>query len=164
APSLSPWAPTVHSAHRLSCPTSARAAIPTTGPVVHGSHHPRPRASHANHRPFPRRRAGPHPLSRRYGHRRPAHRPGPPAAPPRLRLPSPITTTWAGESLVNDAAALVVYRFAVTAALGATFSLPAAMLLFPLVAVGGIAVGLLLAWLLHQIHERIEQPLIETAL
>ncbi len=82
----------------------------------------------------------------------------------RLRIPKRLITILDGESLVNDASALVVYRFAMAAALGGTFSLSAALIQFPLVAAGGIVIGLIFAWILHQIHERIEQPLIETAL
>jgi CPA1 family monovalent cation:H+ antiporter len=82
----------------------------------------------------------------------------------RLRLRRRITTILDGESLVNDASALVAYRFAVAALLGGAFSLSASVIQFPLVAAGGILIGLLLAGLLHQIHIRIEHPLIETAM
>lgn len=81
-----------------------------------------------------------------------------------LRIPRRITTILEGESLVNDASALVIYRFALAAAMGNYFSLTAALWQFPLVAAGGILVGLAMAFLLHQIHQRIELPLIETAL
>lgn len=85
----------------------------------------------------------------------------------RLRIPKRIVTVLEGESLVNDATALVVYRFAVAAAISVAaegFSIWSAAGLFPLVAGGGVVIGALVAWLLHNIHERIEQPLIETAL
>jgi CPA1 family monovalent cation:H+ antiporter len=82
----------------------------------------------------------------------------------RLRVPRRITTVLEGESLVNDASALVVYRFALAAAMGSLFSFWDACVQFPLVACGGVAIGLAMAWLLHQVHSRIEQPLIETAM
>jgi CPA1 family monovalent cation:H+ antiporter len=63
----------------------------------------------------------------------------------RLRMPPRIVTVLAGESLVNDATGLVLYRFAVAAALTGTFSPAAALGAFVLVAVGGIAVGLAIA-------------------
>ena len=63
---------------------------------------------------------------------------------------------------MNDASALVIYRFALAAAMGGAFSFTAALWQFPLVAAGGFAVGLVMALLLHQIHQRIEQPLMET--
>jgi monovalent cation/hydrogen antiporter len=82
----------------------------------------------------------------------------------RLRIPKRIVAILDGESLVNDATALVIYRFALAAAMGGAFSLSHALLQFPIVAGGGILIGLLLAFIMHQIHERIEQPLIETAI
>jgi CPA1 family monovalent cation:H+ antiporter len=82
----------------------------------------------------------------------------------RLRIPKRIVAILDGESLVNDATALVIYRFALAAALGGAFSLSHALLQFPIVAGGGVVIGLIIAWVMHQIHERIEQPLIETAI
>jgi Na+/H+ antiporter len=82
----------------------------------------------------------------------------------RLRISKRIVTILDGESLVNDASSLVIFRFALATALGAAFSLSTAIVAFPLVALGGVAIGLVLALILHQIHERIEQPLIETAM
>jgi len=68
----------------------------------------------------------------------------------RLRIPKRIVTVLEGESLVNDATALVAYRFAVAAALTGTFSAGDAAVRFAVVAVGGVliglAVGALIAW------------------
>jgi monovalent cation/hydrogen antiporter len=47
-----------------------------------------------------------------------------------------------GESLVNDATALVAYRFAVSAALTGSFSIRQASVQFVLVAAGGAAAAL----------------------
>jgi len=63
----------------------------------------------------------------------------------RFSVPRRIMTVLAGEGLVNDASALVIYRFAVAAALTGTFSLTSAALAFVLVVAGGIAVGLIVA-------------------
>jgi Na+/H+ antiporter len=82
----------------------------------------------------------------------------------RLRIPKRIVTILDGESLVNDATALVIFRFALAATLGGTFSFSHALIEFPIVAIGGVLIGAGLSWVLHQIHERIEQPLIETAM
>jgi monovalent cation/hydrogen antiporter len=60
----------------------------------------------------------------------------------RLRVPRRIVTILSGESLVNDATALVIYRFAVVAAITGAFSLATATFSFFLVAAGGIAMGL----------------------
>src|SRR5256712_9235378 len=60
----------------------------------------------------------------------------------RLALPRRLVTILEGESMVNDAAAIVAYRVAVAAAVTGTFSLVHAGLRFLLVAAGGIVVGL----------------------
>src|SRR5262249_57988782 len=46
-----------------------------------------------------------------------------------------------GESLLNDAAGLVLFRFAVAAAMTGAFSIGGAVVTFSYLAVGGIAVG-----------------------
>jgi CPA1 family monovalent cation:H+ antiporter len=75
----------------------------------------------------------------------------------RLRLPRRLVTILEGESLVNDATGLVLFRFAAAAAMGATFDAPRAAVEFVAVAAGGIAIGyacgLLLVWLLRRLHD-----------
>ena len=61
-----------------------------------------------------------------------------------------------GESLVNDGTALVVYRAAVVAAIGGSFSLAMASLAFVGGIAGGIAVGLVVGWLIAQVRARID--------
>src|SRR5437762_1351448 len=58
----------------------------------------------------------------------------------RLRVPRRIVTILEGESLVNDATALIAYRFAVISLATGTFSLGGATAQFFWVAFGGIAV------------------------
>jgi CPA1 family monovalent cation:H+ antiporter len=75
----------------------------------------------------------------------------------RLRLPRRLQTVLEGESLVNDAAGLVLYRFAAAAALGGVFDAWHAAASFALVAAGGIGIGylsgLLLVWGLRRLHD-----------
>jgi CPA1 family monovalent cation:H+ antiporter len=75
----------------------------------------------------------------------------------RVGVPRRIVTILEGESLVNDATALVLYRFAVAAAAAGTFSLLDAGMSFVVVLVGGIAVGLVVGfageWLLANIRD-----------
>ncbi len=59
----------------------------------------------------------------------------------RVKLPRRLTTLLEGESLLNDAAGLVLFRFAVAAVLTGSFDLGAATGTFVLLVVGGIAVG-----------------------
>ncbi len=73
----------------------------------------------------------------------------------RLGVPRRLVTVLEGESLVNDATALVAYRFAVAAAVASTFSLLDAGVSFVVVLVGGLAVGLVVGWLVDRAIARI---------
>jgi len=76
----------------------------------------------------------------------------------RLRVPQRIVTVLDGESLVNDATALVAYRFAIAAMMSGTFSLSEAGLRFILVALGGTGIGLAVGWLASQLQRRLDDP------
>lgn len=76
----------------------------------------------------------------------------------RLGAPRRIVNIVEGESLVNDATALVAYRVAVGAAVGGTFSLVDASLEFVGAALGGVAIGLLVGFVVGEIRRRIEDP------
>jgi CPA1 family monovalent cation:H+ antiporter len=79
----------------------------------------------------------------------------------RLRLPRRIVTILEGESLVNDATALVALRFAVAAVLTGSFSLAHASGQFFVVGLGGIAIGLAVGALTAWIEKPIDDPPIE---
>jgi monovalent cation/hydrogen antiporter len=79
----------------------------------------------------------------------------------RLNIPRRVVTVLEGESLVNDASGLVLYKFAVAAALTGTFSLLDASVQFAGVAVGGIIVGVLMGLLFVFIHRRLGDNFIE---
>ena len=82
----------------------------------------------------------------------------------KLNMPRRIVTVLEGESLVNDASGLVLYKFAVAAALSGVFSLFEASVQFVLVAIGGIAIGMLLAGVFVAIHRFLGDPFIEVLL
>ncbi|WP_395689126.1 Na+/H+ antiporter [Caenimonas koreensis] len=79
----------------------------------------------------------------------------------RLNMPRRIVTILEGESLVNDASGLVMYKFAVAAVLTGAFSLADAAMQFAIVSAGGIAVGALLAFVYIAIHRKLGDPFIE---
>jgi len=75
----------------------------------------------------------------------------------RVGVPRRIVTILEGESLVNDATALVIYRFAIAAVAAGTFSLIQAGGSFVVVLAGGIAVGVVVGvvgeWCLARIRD-----------
>lgn len=79
----------------------------------------------------------------------------------RLNIPRRIVTILEGESLVNDASGLVLYKFAVAAVLTGAFSLVDATWQFTLVSIGGIAVGVVLAFVYIAVHKKLGDPFIE---
>lgn len=76
----------------------------------------------------------------------------------RLRVPRMIVTILDGESLVNDATALVAYRFAIAAMMSGTFSFSEAVGRFVLVALGGTGIGLAVGWLAAHVQRRLDDP------
>ena len=76
----------------------------------------------------------------------------------RLPVPHRIVTVLEGESLVNDATALVALQFAIAAMLTGEFSLGAASLHFVWAAAGGIGVGLVVGFLIRSAHRRLDDP------
>src|SRR5436190_10595577 len=82
----------------------------------------------------------------------------------RLSMPRRIVTVLEGESLVNDASGLVLYKFAVAAVLSGTFSLADASIEFVLISAGGIAIGMLLGGLFVLLHRYLGDPFIEVLL
>ncbi len=82
----------------------------------------------------------------------------------RLGAPRRVVTILEGESLVNDATALVAYRFAIAAALTGVFSIAQAGITFVLVAVGGVALGLLIGMIAAAILRRIDDPVFSVVL
>jgi Na+/H+ antiporter len=79
----------------------------------------------------------------------------------RLGVPRRLLTVLEGESLVNDATALVAYRIAVAATVSGSFVLWEAGLRFVVTAAGGVAVGLLVGWLVAELRRRLDDPVVE---
>src|SRR4029453_12179902 len=82
----------------------------------------------------------------------------------RLGVPRRLVTVLEGESLVNDATALVAYRLAVAAVVGGSFTVWEAGLRFVVGTVGGVTIGLAVGWLLAEARRRIEDPVVEIVL
>ena len=79
----------------------------------------------------------------------------------RLGVPGRIVTIVEGESLVNDATALVAYKFAVAAVVTGSFSLIDASGEFVLTVAGGIGVGIVVGAAIAAIRRRLDSPPVE---
>jgi monovalent cation/hydrogen antiporter len=79
----------------------------------------------------------------------------------RLGLPRRLIAVIEGESLVNDGTALVAYRFAVIAVVTGSFSLEHATWRFFVNVAGGIAIGLVVGYLIRRLRRRLNNPPVE---
>ncbi|MEP6680813.1 MAG: Na+/H+ antiporter [Chloroflexota bacterium] len=82
----------------------------------------------------------------------------------RLGLPRRLVTIIEGESLVNDATALVAYRLGVVAVVTGAFALDHAILSFFYVAVAGIAVGVVAGFAVSYVIGRLHDPPVEVTI
>jgi monovalent cation/hydrogen antiporter len=80
----------------------------------------------------------------------------------RMGVPRRIVTVVEGESLINDATALVLYGAAVTAVVTGAFSIWEASLEFVVSVIGGIAIGLGVGWLIALVRIRLDNVPAET--
>jgi Na+/H+ antiporter len=82
-----------------------------------------------------------------------------------MGVPKRLMTILEGESLVNDASSLIVFKFALVAVLTGTFSMAEATGQFFLMAGMGIVIGLIVAFIMYTIHRYLPTtPAIDAAL
>jgi CPA1 family monovalent cation:H+ antiporter len=82
----------------------------------------------------------------------------------RLSLPRRVVSVLEGESLINDGMALVLYKFAVAAAVSGAFSLWDASWRLVVNVVGGVAIGLAVAFVVRQVRKRVDDTPTEVAI
>jgi monovalent cation/hydrogen antiporter len=82
----------------------------------------------------------------------------------RLQIPRRILVILEGEGLVNDATALILYRFAVAAVSVGVFSFGEAAGLFAVIVVGEIVWGIGVGWLMLRLRRWVGDPPIEIML
>jgi monovalent cation/hydrogen antiporter len=69
-----------------------------------------------------------------------------------------------GEALINDATALIAYKYAVAAVTAGTFSLLSAGGKFALASVGGVAIGLAVGYVIAALRRRLDDPATEISI
>lgn len=78
----------------------------------------------------------------------------------RLGLPRRVMTVLSGESLINDATSLTMFRVFAAIVAGATVSLWDGIWQFALAVTVGVAVGLVFGIVLHQLRMRVDDPVV----
>lgn len=72
-----------------------------------------------------------------------------------VKIPKSTSAILEGESLLNDASSLIIFRFALVAVGSGQFIWQEAALSFLWMIIGGAGIGLLLAWIFVQLHKRL---------
>ncbi len=78
-----------------------------------------------------------------------------------ITLPKRIVSILEGESLVNDASGIVLYKLAIGAVLVGSFSLMDATMLMAWKTIGGIAIGLAIAFIFVRLFRYLRDPSVE---
>jgi CPA1 family monovalent cation:H+ antiporter len=71
-----------------------------------------------------------------------------------VKVPKRMSSILEGESLLNDASSLIIFRFALLAVGTGQFIWYDAALSFGWMVLGGVGIGLLLGWIFMQVHRR----------
>lgn len=82
----------------------------------------------------------------------------------KLGLPGRMMTVLKGESLINDAAALTLFTFAVAAVAGTKLFIPNIFLYLLYSAVAGVIVGVVIGQIVHRIRRRLSNASLATVL
>jgi CPA1 family monovalent cation:H+ antiporter len=82
----------------------------------------------------------------------------------RLGAPRIVSTLVEGEALLNDATALVAYRFAVAAVVPGVFVLTNAVGGFVIAAIGGVAIGYVVGRVAGEVLRRLDDPPVEVVI
>ncbi len=72
-----------------------------------------------------------------------------------VKIPKATSAILEGESLLNDASSLIIFRFALVAVGTGQFIWHQAALTFLWMVIGGVGIGLLLGWVFVQAHKRL---------
>lgn len=82
----------------------------------------------------------------------------------KMHLPKRILVILEGEGLANDATALIIYRFAITAVSAGVFSIGPAIGTFAVILGGEILWGIAVGWLMLRLRRWVDDPSVEIML
>ncbi len=82
----------------------------------------------------------------------------------RLGLPRRVMTLLSGESLINDATSLTLYKVALLGVATGAWAFGSALGTFAVAVVAGVAVGLAIGWVVHKIRVRLDDPVVASAI
>lgn len=82
----------------------------------------------------------------------------------RLGLPRRVMTLLTGESLINDATSLTLYKVALAGVATGASSLTEGFRVFAVAVVAGVGVGLALGWLVHRVRLHLDDAVVASAL
>jgi len=82
----------------------------------------------------------------------------------RLGLPRRVMTLLSGESLINDATSLTLYKVALAGVATGAWALGAGLATFGIAVVVGVAVGLALGWVVHRVRMHLDDPVVASAI
>jgi CPA1 family monovalent cation:H+ antiporter len=81
-----------------------------------------------------------------------------------IKVPRRVVTILEGESLINDASGLILYKFAIAALVTGMFSFTHAVFYFVLTGFGGVLLGLGLGWLTIRLRRFLDDVLISISI
>ena len=82
----------------------------------------------------------------------------------RLGLPRRVMTLLSGESLINDATSLTLYKVALAGVATGAWAFADGLTTFALAVGAGVAVGLVLGWVVHAARMRLDDPVVASAI
>ncbi len=82
----------------------------------------------------------------------------------RLGLPRRVMTLLSGESLINDATSLTLYKVALAGVATGAWVLADGIAVFAVAVAAGVAIGLALGWLVHKVRLRLDDPVVASAI
>ncbi|WP_456786990.1 cation:proton antiporter [Cellulomonas sp. P5_C5] len=81
----------------------------------------------------------------------------------RLGLPRRVMTLLSGESLINDATSLTLYKVALAGVATGAWAFAEGLTIFALAVGAGVAVGLAIAFVVHLVRLRLDDPVVASA-